>query len=621
MSPFASWQVARRATQIQWVFIGAFSLLGAAFFKAQVIDHGVYRSESARNRLKPIPLEAPRGYIFDRSGRRIADNVPGYAIKLLASSEDSLRAVLGRLDALITDDTIDADKVVRRWKLAEYEPAMVYASGRYEVVATLEEHRAILPGLVIQQEPRRRYPDSSAVAHLAGYVGEVSATELDNNTFPGAEPGSIVGKQGLELAYDSVLRGRPGVRFVEVTAGGRMVRDQADVVSLPPVAGRNIRTTIDLDLQQFVDSMWRADLPNRRGALVAMTPRGEILAYYSYPTFDPNDFIGRIDPETWNALRSDPNQPLYNRVIQGAYPPGSPFKLAIAAMALRRGLVTMDTRMRVPCTGSYQFGNRIWHCWDPKGHGSLTLRQAIASSCDIYFYQLGQMLGADSILADAAEMGFGDRAGIDIGPESKGALLPSVKAYVNSRGVSTWNNGETLNLAIGQGHHTETLLNMVSFYAALAGDGIKRTPHMIEGTASRVTHDLHLTPEHLADLRAAMVDVVNSGTARGDLANLAGLQQFQIAGKTGSAQVTGEKPLGWFIAFAPADHPRIVVGIAVEEAVHGAVVAKYPARTIMRYLTGRAVKADIGNVTENLAPVPDSAESHPPPQPVIPHRP
>ncbi|MGH7594461.1 MAG: penicillin-binding transpeptidase domain-containing protein, partial [Gemmatimonadales bacterium] len=420
MTPFTSWRVARRAVVIQWIFLVAFAVLGAAFFKAQVLDHDLYRSESARTHLRPIPLEAPRGEILDRHGDLIASNFPGYSIKLLATNVDSLRAVLARLDALIGDDTIDVDAVIRRWSAARYQPALVYASGRYRVVATLEEHRAVLPGLVIQREPRRRYPDSSAVAHLVGYVGEVSSAEIDNNTFPGARPGEIVGKQGLELEYDSLLRGRRGIRFVDVAANGRTISNQPAAGSLPPVPGITIRTTIDLGLQRFIDSMWSTDLPDRRGAMVAMTPEGEILAYYSHPTFNPNDFIGGIDAETWNDLNQDPNQPLYNRVIQATYPPASPFKLAMAAMALRRGLVTMDTKMRVPCTGSYQYGNRVWRCWNPKGHGLLTLRQAIASSCDVYFYQLGQMLGPDSILADAADLGFGQRSGIDLAGERKG---------------------------------------------------------------------------------------------------------------------------------------------------------------------------------------------------------
>lgn len=618
MSPFTSWRVARRALVSQWVFLGAIMLLAAAFFKAQVLDHDLYRTESARTHLRPIPLEAPRGDIVDRYGTVIAENFTGFSVKLLASNEDSLRAVLQRLAALVPTDTIDMEAVVRRWAGAKYQPALVYASGRYDLVATLEEHRATLPGLVIQREPRRRYPDSSAVAHLVGYVGEVSSAELDNNVFPGARPGEIVGKQGLEFEYDSLLRGTRGIRFVDVAANGRTISNQPEAGSISPSAGRMLHTTIDMSLQRFIDSMWRADLGDKRGAMVAMTPQGEILAYYSRPAFDPNDFIGGIDRETWQALNDDPNRPLYNRVIQAAYPPASPFKLAVAAMALRRGVATMDTKMRVPCTGSYQFGNRVWRCWNPRGHGILTLREAIAKSCDVYFYQLGQILGADSILAEAADLGFGERSGIDLAGERKGVLLASVKSYVDAHGVSTWGNGETLNLAIGQGHHTETLINMVAFFAALASDGIKREPHIIQGRPSVVTKDLRLTPEQLADLRLAMIDVVNSGTATGDLAHEVGLKDFQVAGKTGSAEVTGQKQMGWFIAFAPAAAPRIVIGIAVEEGIHGALVAKYPVRAIVHYLTGRTINADVGTVTEDLSsPGPDSSGPRPP----VPSRP
>ena len=599
MSAFASWEVARRAAVIQWVIIAAFVVLGGSFFKAQVLDHESYRTRSANTHLRDVSLEPPRGDILDRNNLPIAENMTGYSIRLLATSEDSLRAVLTRLDALIPNDTIDVETVVKRWAAARYQPALVYASGRYNAVAALEEHRAALPGLVIQAEPRRRYPDSNAVAHMVGYVGEVSADDIEKNTFPNAKPAEIVGKQGLELEYDSLLRGRRGLRFVEIDARGRMIRQAPAALSLPPTAGKIVRTTIDLGLQLFIDSMWRADLPDKRGAMVAMTPTGEILAYASFPSFDPNDFIGGIDRATFNELNTDPDKPFYNRVIQAAYPPASPFKLAIAAMALRRGF-TMESRMRDGCTGSYHYGNGVWRCWKPEGHGSLTLREAISKSCDVYFYQLGLLLGGDSILAAAREMGFGERAGIDLDGERHGTLLASVKSYVDARGVSTWGNGETLNLAIGQGAHTETLINMVSFYAALAGDGIKRAPHIIKDRPGVVTRDLKLTPDQLAELRAAMVDVVNSGTATGNLASEVGLAQFQVAGKTGSAEVTGQKQLGWFIAFAPADNPRIVVGIAVEEGIHGALVAKYPVRAIVHYLTGKTVKADFNTVTEDL---------------------
>jgi penicillin-binding protein 2 len=229
----------------------------------------------------------------------------------------------------------------------------------------------------------------------------------------------------------------------------------------------------------------------------------------------------------------------------------------------------------------------------------LTLRQAIATSCDVFFYQLGLALGADSILAGARSLGFGARSGIDLGQDSHGILNASVKEYVNSRGASTWGSGETLNLAIGQGHHTETLMNMVSFYAALAGDGIKRAPHIIQGRPEEITTDMHLSPAILADLRQAMVDVINSGTATGALASEAGLKLFQIAGKTGTAEISGQKQMGWFIAFAPADSPKIVVGIVVEEGIHGSLVAKFPVRAIVNFLTGKSVKANIDVITED----------------------
>ena len=609
MSAFASWEVARRAAASRWILLGAFGLLGGAFFKAQVVEHESNRIRSDENHLRNISLEPPRGDILDRDDSAIAANFTGYSIRLLATREDSLRAVLLRLDALVPGDTVDVENVIRRWLGAKYQPALVYASGRYDIVATLEEHRAVLSGLVIQREPRRRYPDSNAVAHLVGYVGEVSAPDLAKNTFPGAQPGEIVGRQGLELEYDSLLRGHRGIRFVEVDAKGRMIRDAPAAASLPPAAGKIVRTTIDLGLQKFIDSMWRADLPNKRGAMLAMTPNGEILAYASFPSYNPNDFIGRIDQDTWDAVNNDPNKPLINRVIRAAYPPASPFKLAIAAMALRRGY-TMDTKMRDPCTGSYQYGNRAYRCWNEKGHGILTLREAIAKSCDVYFYQLGQQLGADSILAAAHELGFGERSGVDLDNEHAGTLLASVKAYVTAKGVSTWGNGEVLNLAIGQGHHTETLMNMVSFYAALAGDGIKRTPRIIQGRPPATSRDLKLSPQQLADLRLAMEDVVNSGTATGNLAGEVGLKQYHIAGKTGSAQVTGQEQMGWFIAFAPADAPKIVVGIAVEEGIHGAFVAKYPVRAIVHFLTGKTVKADFNTVTEDLKHI--AADTAPP---------
>lgn len=611
MSAFSSWELERRAGQASGLLALAFLVLGGAFFRAQIVNHEQFRLASNSNHLRGISLEAPRGTILDRNNRTIAVNIPGYSVKVLAFDSLTLRTVLTRLTALLPEDSIDIEPVIRRWKAARYEPALVFASGETRVVARLEEHRAALPGLLIQAEPRRRYPDSTAIAHLVGYVGQVSQAELDARKFGDAKPGDIVGKMGLEVEYDSILRGQNGLRYVEVTAKGRMVREQSGGGAITPVAGRSMVTTIDLPLQRFIDSMWRADpdLANKRGAMVAMTPKGEILAYYSHPNFDPNAFIGRVDPAMYRSLALDPDKPMYNRVIQGYYPPASPFKLAIAAVALKRGLVTMDSRMREGCRGSFSLGNRSWKCWKKEGHGSLTLAQAISSSCDVYFYQLGMLIGADTLIKELNAMGFGSPSGIDL-PNEVSPLFPaSVKSYVNRRGVSTWGGGEVLNLSIGQGANAQTLINMVSFYAALAGDGIKRTPFIIPGRVQGPSHDLHLTAEQRLGLRQAMLAVVSSGTATAGLASESGVRELEMAGKTGSGQVAGQKDIAWFMSFAPASNPKIVVGIQVEEGIHGGLVAKYAFRAIAKYLTGKTLKIESRDSTEDLSPPPPDSTS------------
>ncbi|MES2305982.1 MAG: penicillin-binding protein 2 [Gemmatimonadota bacterium] len=606
MSVFASFEVARRAEGARWILGVTFLALSGAFFKAQVLEHDKFKVEAGSNRLRPIKLPSPRGDILDRNGLPIAENVPGYSIKLLAANEDSLRAVLARLLSYVPADSVNADAVVRRWRVATFQPVQVFASGEDRLVAILEEHRAALPGLVIQAEPRRTYPHGEAVAHLVGYVSEISDAEMKAGTFGDVGMGEIVGKQGLEVEYDSLLRGQQGTRYVEVTARGRTVRDQPNSGSVRPVAGSTMRTTIDLPLQLFIDSMWRADLPEKRGAMVAMTPKGEILAYYSHPGFDPNAFIGGISAEDYAVYHEDSNHPLIDRVINGRYPPASPFKLAIATMALRRGLVTMDSRMPVPCSGGLRFGNRVFKCWKRDGgHGSLTLTEAIKTSCDVYFYQLGQLIGRDGLLEDGQALGFSDMSGIDLEQEKRSIFPRGMKDYINSRGLSTWSNGEVLNLSIGQGRNTQTLINMVSFYAALAGDGIKRPPHIYEPRPGTKTYDLGLKPEQLLGLRHAMAEVVRSGTA-----GASGGREFDVAGKTGSGQVSNQKDIGWFIGFAPADSAKIVVGIQVEEGEHGALVAKYVVKAIGRFLQGPgspAIRTEYQlPISEDTTPAADS---------------
>jgi penicillin-binding protein 2 len=578
MSGFDSYRVRERMEVARVVLIGAFLVLASAFFRTQIIQHDKFQLKAETNRLRPIGLTPPRGAILDRHGEVIAENVPGYSVKLLAPSADSLRAVLARMHRFIPVDTARVEEVVRRYGQARYQPALVFGDASLETIARLEEHRAVLPGLVIQSEPKRLYPAGRAVAHLVGYVSEVTEADLADKRYPGADLGTIVGKAGLERQYDDTLRGSEGVRYIEVNARGRLVREDAGSAPLPPTSGKPIATTIDLDLQRFIDSIWPPDV---RGAMIALTPQGEVRALYSAPTYDPNDFVGGISGAQWRALNEDEARPLLNRAIQTRYPPASPFKLAIAAMALKRGLVTLETHMPTPCRGGMRLGNRVFRCWKKEGHGSLDLIGAVAASCDVYFYQVGLRLGLNAIIEDGVLMGFRDKSGIDLENE-KDPIYPSSTAYFDRLyGPRHWSApATTLNFSIGQGENTQTLINMMTFYEGLAGSGTAATPYLVHPVGDK-TRVLGLTPAQLDGLRRALIAVVERGTAaasrRKDLA---------VAGKTGTAQNPHGEDHGWFIGFAPAEKPELVVGGIMEFAEHGTTVAPYVVKALRRYLLG-----------------------------------
>jgi penicillin-binding protein 2 len=581
MSGLTSDQIRDRSARAQWVLAVTFLLLVGAFFRAQVMSFEDYRLQSQKNRLRQVPLLAPRGAILDRNGLNIAENEPGYTVKLFAPSVDSMRAVLGRLANLVALDSGLVRTIVGKFRSAQYQPAVVLTGADFTTVSKLEEHRYLLPGLVVQTEPRRIYRSGSAVAHLVGYVAEVDEDELAKDRYPGARMGSIVGRDGLEQEYDSLIRGVDGVRYTEVDARGRMVREEVSSPSLAPIAGNPITTTIDLRLQEFVDSMWSNELAGTRGALVAMTPDGGVLTLYSAPTFDPNEFIGGIASDLWGRLRDDPAKPLINRAMRGTYPPASPFKLATAVIALRRGVVDFNSHMPISCRGALQFGNRPFKCWRREGHGSLDLTGAIAGSCDVYFYQLGLRVGLPGMLEEGTKIGFGERSGLDLGNEQRPIFPPNTEYYNRRYGPRGWSAAVTLNLAIGQGENSQTLMNMMRFYAALAGDGNAGAPFLV-ARAKGEQRSLGITREQLAGLKAAMARVVASGTAAGS-----GGRLLNVAGKTGTAQNETGKDHGWFLGYAPADNPQIVVGAIMEslEGHGGAFVAPYVVRVIKRYLT------------------------------------
>ncbi len=452
---------------VVWATLG---LIIIAFFRTQILGHGRYQLQSENNRLRPITLPAPRGIITDRNGKVIADNVPGYTVALLPDDTTKLRATLRAMSPTVKLNAADIDRVLQRYRRAPYQPALVLANASFAVISALEERRVEIPGLVIQTEPKRYYPDSALASHLVGYVGEATEQEIASpRRVLALRPGSLVGKDGLEREYDDSLRGSDGIRFVEVNATGHVVREAGAAPTLQPVPGTSLRATVDVDLQRYIAQIFPA---GQRGAVVALDPStGEILALYSAPGYEPNAFVGGVDPTYWRSLNASEAHPLFDRAIQARYPPGSTWKLAVAAIALRRGIVTLHSRMPIPCRGGMQYGNRFFRCWEAKGHGDLTLQEAIAQSCDVYFYQLGLKVGLTSLIEDANTYGFRTRTGIDLPGEIPPQFPNGTEYFDRVYGPRHWTAAVTLNLAIGQGENAQTLINMTQFYQMLASDG------------------------------------------------------------------------------------------------------------------------------------------------------
>ena len=609
MSWFHRHEVGRRADIARVVVVAVFGVLVLAFFRVQVLASSHYRLESEENRLRPVRLVAPRGLITDRNGVVLADNTPGYSIAVSGPSADAVRATLEAISTVAGLDSTRIDAIVRRYRRRPHEPAIIRRDASFELVSALEERRIVSPGIVIQSEPRRWYPFGEIAAHVVGYVGEVSEEELeDPDLHPGVRSGEVVGRDGLEAQYDVDLRGTGGLRYIEVDALGHTVREVADGSTLPPQQGDTIKTSLDIELQSFVAEEFPE---NWRGALVAADPRtGGVLALYSSPTFNPNLFVGGMAVEDWDALRLAVDQPMFNRAIEGLYPPASPWKLAVAASALKRGLITLDTRMDVPCTGGMLYGNRYFRCWHDAGHGNLTLREAIAHSCDVYFYQLGLMIGLDSLLADGVSMGFLESSGIDL-PDERNPLFPSSTEYYDERyGPRGWTSGVTLNLSIGQGENSQSVANMARFYAKLANDdgGAPELRLVVRGDTPR--RFLGLDRSELQDLRESLVQVVESGTAAA-----ASVADLAIAGKTGTAQNPHGLDHGWFAGFAPAGAPEIVVAAIIEHVEHGSTVAPLVNRVIARYLLGADARlptfylpADSAPQSQPLLPEPSTEQ-------------
>ena len=582
--------VLRRGRAASVIVCGALVFLLSGFFRTQVLKNKQLLLQSEENRLRQIPLPAPRGLIYDRNGKLIADNAVGYSIALLTESEDSLRANLTRLRGTIAITNRQFEQAITRYRRDRGRPVVILPDASFDVVSMLEEHRLEFPNLIIQSAPKRIYPAGKAVGAFAGYISEINESELATLAAEGYKPGQQIGKQGLEKQYEARLRGREGAQFVEVDSRGRIVSRSGARPDIPPEGAPPLKTNIDLDLQTFMESQFGDSLS---GGAVALDPNtGGVLAIYSSPAVDPNRFIGGVPIAYFDSLQKDPRKPLYNKALQGRYAPGSVWKLATALVALEDSLVTFKDRFQ-PCAGFYYFGNRAWKCWEKKGHGSLDLTGAIAHSCDVYFYQLGQRIGLTRLVAGGVKLGFRSKTGIDLPEEFRAEFPDRVPQYFDQKhGPRNWTAGSTeLNMSIGQGENSQTVVNMARFYAALATNGKAPVPRVAADSILEGQQLFQLPADQALLMKAALVGVVATGTAAASA-----IQGVKVAGKTGTAQsgrfaANGEElNHAWFVGYAPADKPKIVVAVMLEYVpYHGSVTARMATAIISRFLHAQAI--------------------------------
>ncbi len=547
--------------------------LGSAFFRTQVVKNHDFVLRAEDNRMRAVSVPAPRGAIFDRNGEVIAETVTSHALYLHLASADSTRAALLQLkEGLeLTDDQIES--LMERRAQRPNDPLLVSRSLTFEQVSWIEEHRLDLPEHTLDAFPQRHYPGGEAVAHLIGYVSEISQSELEDSiNWPGYRMGQLIGRSGIERQYERTLGGRPGERYIEVDARGRIVGEIAPRAAQPPVPGDEIHLTIDLELQRFIHSIFPREY---NGAVVAIEPRtGDVLALYSHPTYDPNRLTGGVSGSLWAELNRDPRRPLLNRAVAGIYPPGSTWKLATAIVGLERGVIEPSSTMPIACTGGWSYAGRYSRCWKAEGHGVLDLAGAIANSCNVYFYQLGVRLGLNVLAREGTRLGFSRRTGIDVPGESSGTFPADVEAYRTRFG---WNPtpSEVMSLAIGQGPNAQTPVRMAQFYAALAADGTAPAPHLNRATP------ISAEPETNLNVREETLEAVRKGLARvlepGGTAYMSSLERWKMFGKTGTSENSEDRqrPHAWFSGFAgpPDGAPEIAFAVVLERGESGSGAA------------------------------------------------
>jgi penicillin-binding protein 2 len=585
--------VQARLAILQAVVVVLVALLVVQFWSLQVLRARHFRDLAENNRSRLVTLAAPRGTLLDRDGQVLVGNRPSFNVLLTPEHAPDIDRVVARLAAALgTGEATIRERLARR---QPYRPVVVKSDASLEDVAALEARRRELPEVTVEVVPLRSYPLASAAAHALGRVGEITERQLQRPEFRGLAQGSLVGQAGIEARYNRALMGKDGFRRVIVNSRGLEV---TEAERQPPEDGPSLSLSIDAGLQSAMEKAFEG----RAGSAVALDPgTGEILAMASTPAYDPNEFTTGVDAALWASLASDPRTPLMNRVIQGTYSPGSTFKVIAATAALEEGVITPATTFY--CPGYLNVYNTTFHCNNPRGHGGMDLRRAIANSCNVYFYQVGIRLEIGRLAKWGKLMGLGAPTGIDLPHEGSG-LMPDPE-WKQRLFKTPWYAGETVSVAIGQGQVSATPLQMARVAAVIANGGRLVRPHLVRAApgspGAEAPRPLGIRPETIAAVKEGMRAVVAEGTGW-----RARLQTVEVCGKTGSAQVVSKSrlekspnafdmlPHGWFLAFAPADAPTIALAVIVEHGRSGMDSAAPVARQILAHYFGLARPAEPG---------------------------
>ncbi|MBI5190575.1 MAG: penicillin-binding protein 2 [Nitrospirae bacterium] len=562
-----------------WIIVAfvvvSFSALVLRLWYLQVVRGKYYRELSESNRIREVDIRPPRGILYDRNGVIIAANTPSYSVIFTPEDAKDSPGTVEKLGAILGMTTGDIEARIKSERNRNpYKPIRVKENASFEEVSEVEARKDDLPGVIVQVELRRYYPYGEFASHLLGYIGKVTPEQLEKEEYKGLPPDFLIGQYGIERTFDRYIRGEPGKRGVEVDAMGRQVRV---IYNTEPAAGQDMVLTLDYKAQKAAEDA----MGDQPGAIVAIEPRtGEVLAMTSRPGFDPNIFPLGLTPAEWAYLTQDEGKPLNNRALQGQFPPGSTFKLAMALAGLETGKFASVNG--VFCSGGWFFGNRVFHCWKREGHGTVALHKAVVESCDIYFYKLGDLMGIDNIHKYSTYLGLGKQTGVGI--REKDGLIPSTEWKQRVR-HDKWYPGETLSCAIGQGYISTTPIQLARMVATIANGGTLYQPSVVREIRGRdgkpvasfppvVLGEAPVKREHLQFIMDAMKGVVEEP---GGTAHSAKSEHVTVGGKTGTAQVIGlgkgrgkkYQDHAWFVAVAPVEDPKIAVCVLVEHGGHG----------------------------------------------------